>query len=160
MDTFKNESDHFVLLHFSTKQSAISIQQSINLRTSKKNSEFAVLGGFYMSDSIEFPLKWLRTRYHSKEWAVLLFEIPDSYKIHSHFSGKNKARGQQSRKSPVKKNRTRFEGFISKYKKAKRTYGQTGWGLDENDLARGINTIKEKSLTLGLSPYNLSSSIK
>jgi hypothetical protein len=40
--------------------------------------------------------------------------------------------------------KSRFEGFISKYKEAKRTSGQTGWGLDEEDIARGINTIESK----------------
>ena len=41
--------------------------------------------------------------------------------------------------------KSRFEGFISKYKEAKRTSGQTGWGLNEDDLARNINTIEEKT---------------
>ena len=79
LEKIRKESPHLVLFHFTTKRSAASIQGGIDLRESNRYSEFAVLGAFYLSDSIEFGLKWLRTRHRSMKGAVLVFEMPDSY---------------------------------------------------------------------------------
>jgi hypothetical protein len=43
------------------------------------NSEFAVVGAFYLSDSIDFGLKWLLRKHRAQEWAVVIYGIPDSY---------------------------------------------------------------------------------
>jgi hypothetical protein len=78
-DKFRKDSQHWVLLHFTTECDAESIQQEITLQWCKNFAEFAIYGAFHLTDSVEYGLKWLRTRHRSKEWAVLLFEIPDSY---------------------------------------------------------------------------------
>lgn len=78
-EKLKTYSKHRILLHFTSKESAESIQDGIRIALCQNKSEFAVDGAFYLTDSIDFGLRWLETRYRSTNCAVLLFEVPESY---------------------------------------------------------------------------------
>ncbi|KAJ3402376.1 hypothetical protein HDV05_008555 [Chytridiales sp. JEL 0842] len=67
-----------LLLHFTSKESSVSILDGIDLLAGNGRSEFAVRGAFYLADSVNFGLRWLRTKF-PQDCVVLVFEVPTSF---------------------------------------------------------------------------------